>query len=141
MAQDTEPNGVYVENETTTSGNDPYGLILLAGTDYYHYPGSSGEHGIVQWAPSITKDVGNPQTYSVGVSYDGVSVSVSQTVYPNEIAPVLQQYNGAYPTSFGTEWTGDEGGNTVKGSPAADPANVWDSGSIDAGSSVAIGGW
>ena len=141
MAQDTEPDDVYVEDEITTSGNDPSGLILLAGTDYYRYPGSSGEHGIVQWDPSATKDVGNPQKWTVGISYDGIGVSVSQTVYPDEITPVLQQYNGDYPTSVGSYWTGDEGGNTVLGSPAVDLAHIWDSGSIDAGSSVEIGGW
>jgi hypothetical protein len=141
MSQDDEPNGVYVLDKITTSGNDNdwfCNLSGLRGNDYYRYSNSYGQHGIVSWKPASSYPEGTPTTVSFSMSYNGVGISSSQTVYPGQVDPYFANYNGSYPTSFGAKWSGSVGGSTVVGNPAVDLAHVWDSGSIDAGDFVEI---
>jgi hypothetical protein len=141
MAQHNEPNGVYVLDKITTSGNDNdwfCNLSGLQGSDYYRYRGSYGQQGIVSWKPAASYPEGNPTNVTFSLSYNGFGVSASQTVYPAKVDPYLADYNGSYPTAFGSKWSGSQGGTTVVGMPAVDLAHIWNSGSIDAGDFVEI---
>jgi hypothetical protein len=144
MAQNVEPNGVYVLDKIHTSGSDhdwACDLTGLRGQDFYRYSGSSGEHGMVDWHPDATVGVGNPRTYTASVSYNGVGFTVSQNVYPNRLDPVLSAYNGSSPTSFADFWSGDAGNGSnasTVAAPGVDEAHIWSRGSKRAGVSVYI---
>jgi hypothetical protein len=98
-------------------------------------------HNIHRWEhEGGVSDVpeGSPTTYTASVGYNGTGFSVSQTVFPNNLNPVLADYNGQSPTSFGDQWWGADNSDAVVGAPGADLAHVWSSGSIDAGVAVTI---
>ena len=128
MAQNTEPNSVYVVDSNTVSGNSTaflFPLCQLEGLDQYQNVNDHGPRGIVSWNPSSSVPVGQPTTKTYTAAYNGFSVGVSETVFPASLNPVLTACQGSYATSFGAEWKGDNTGQQTMGAPSTDMAHIW----------------
>lgn len=141
MAQNNA-SGHYVDDDITATGSDLTdfwdNLTELEAFDYYTYGGSTGDHSIVKWSPSSTEGVGNPTTVTASVSWDGIGVSTSETVYPASLNPELLFYDDDYYTGFGSQWDGCDGTDEV-GAPSADLARVYPGGTFGAGDATVIG--
>lgn len=107
----------YVINKITSSAVD-YGsgggsnlypdLTAYYPWSYYTYPGSSGTHTRVQWAPHSTIPEGVPTTVMLSVAYNGTGASMSTLVYPASLGP----YFPGGP-DFGGFWSGAVSGKYV----------------------------
>jgi hypothetical protein len=58
----------------------------------------------VAWAPAATRSEGNPTTYTLSATYGGFGASVSETQYPQTLAPYFP--NGENEAAFGSTWNG-----------------------------------
>jgi hypothetical protein len=117
MMQDNGGGNWIVGDEVTGSGNDTDWADSLSGLAAYVNYGSGNT--VIKWTPNSTVNAGNCQTISLGVSYNGVSASDSQTICPARIDP----YGTNTSTRFGSKWSGCDSSNWVEGVPSDDIVN------------------
>jgi hypothetical protein len=138
--------------DSETSGGDKYVYDDVSGSakenssalsslcqenveDYYRYSGSYGSHSIVDNGPNGSIDVGSPTTKSWSVGIGGATYSQSETVYPSQLNPQLDDSWGSvgqYHAAWEVDWSGSEGSATVPDN-MEDIAHVWPDSSDVAG--------
>lgn len=119
MVQDNGGGNWIIGDEVTGSGNDtgPYRWNTLTNlTAYVNY---GANNTIVQWTPNSSIYEGSCSTVSLGLTYDGVSLSDTQTICPDREDP----YGTNTGNKFGSSWSGCDSNNFVEGVNAVDVDN------------------
>jgi hypothetical protein len=119
MVQDNGGGNWIIGDEVTSSGNDtgPFRWDILEGlTAYVNY---GANNTIVKWVPNSTVTEGNCSTVSLGLSYDGVSLSDTQTICPDRMDP----YGTNTSNKFGSSWSGCDDPAYTEGTNSVDVDN------------------